>query len=63
MRIAAGWARMLIGLLAIGGDVGIVVAIVGLLPLGAGAVNVCLFAPLFGADLWGHPRTAGATAH
>ncbi len=33
--------------------VGILLAVVGLLPLVAGLVDVCIFAPLFGAPLSG----------
>ena len=39
-----------------GGTAGIVMAIVGLVPLAAGAANVCLFGPLLGSDLHGTAR-------
>jgi len=61
VRIAAGIALILVGLLAVGGAGGIVIAIVGLVPLSAGIFNFCLFGPLFGVDLRGrelHSRTA-----
>ena len=53
LRIVAGIALILIGLLAIGGTGGVILAIVGLVPLAAGIFNFCLFGPLFGLDLWG----------
>jgi len=34
-----------------------VLAVVGLVPLGAGAANVCLFGPLLGSDLHGNPKS------
>jgi hypothetical protein len=56
--------RILVGLGLIGGGVflsvtastmtvGIILAVVGLLPLVAGLVDVCVFAPLFGAPFSG----------
>ncbi len=50
IRIVAGLALILIGLVAIGGTGGIIVAVIGLVPLGAGAANVCIVGKLFGAD-------------
>lgn len=47
-RIVAGIALILIGLLAIGGIWGWILAIVGLVPLLAGLFDRCVFAPLFG---------------
>jgi hypothetical protein len=61
LRIAAGIALILVGLVAIGGTGGIVVAVIGLVPIAAGVSNVCILGPLFGADIWGHPRGAGPT--
>jgi hypothetical protein len=52
-RIVAGVALILIGLLAVHGVVGWVLAIIGLVPLGAGLVDVCVFAPLFGLPFVG----------
>ena len=49
IRIVAGLALILIGLVAIGGTGGIIVAVIGLVPLGAGAANVCIVGKLFGA--------------
>ena len=48
IRIVAGLALILIGLLAPEGLAGWIVAIVGLVPLAAGVFDWCVFAPLFG---------------
>ena len=58
-RIVAGIVLIALGLFALGGTAGIVVAVIGVGPLVAGAVDVCLFAPLFrlpfkGVDLRYH---------
>lgn len=55
VRIVAGIALVLVGLLAIGGVAGWIVAIIGLVPLGAGLFDRCVFAPLFGLPFVG-PR-------
>jgi len=57
LRIAGGGALIVAGL-AIGGTGMTILAIVGVVPLAAGAFNVCLFAPLFGLDFMGHKRAA-----
>jgi Na+/glutamate symporter len=48
LRIVAGIALIAIGLWTVGGTWGIVLAVVGLVPLVAGIFNFCVFAPLFG---------------
>jgi hypothetical protein len=53
VRILAGIALVAWGLMGLGGATGIVVAIVGLIPLVAGLFDFCVFAPLFGAPLSG----------
>ncbi len=45
LRVIAGLALIVIGL-AIGGTGGVILAIVGLVPLVAGVLNVCFIAPL-----------------
>lgn len=40
----------------IGGTGGIVLGIVGIVPVALGVLNVCLLGPLFGASLRGSPR-------
>jgi hypothetical protein len=48
IRITAGIALIVIGLGLVQGTVGWILAIVGLVPLGAGVLDKCVFAPLFG---------------
>jgi hypothetical protein len=53
VRVVAGLALILWGLMGLGGTVGIIVAVVGAVPLLAGIFDFCIFAPLFGAPLSG----------
>ncbi len=53
VRIVAGVALIGGGLLALGGTVGIIVAAIGLVPLLAGALDVCVFSALFGGPFAG----------
>ncbi len=48
LRIVAGLALIPIGLLTVTGPVGVGLAVFGLVAISAGALNFCLFAPLFG---------------
>ncbi len=48
LRIVAGIVLIVVGLAVVHGIGGIVLAIVGLVPLVAGMFNFCVFAPLFG---------------
>jgi cobalamin biosynthesis protein CobD/CbiB len=48
IRIVAGLALIIVGVVFVGGTLGTILAVVGLVPLLAGIVNVCVFAPLFG---------------
>ena len=59
VRIAAGIALVVWGLWGLGSTAGLVVAIVGLVPLIAGLFDFCVFAPLFGAPLSGPKIRAG----
>jgi hypothetical protein len=58
-RIIAGVVLIASGLFGLGGQTGIVVAVVGLVPLLAGLFDFCVFAPLFGAPLSGPRIRAG----
>ncbi len=58
-RIVAGVGLVLWGLLGLNGTTGVVVAIVGLVPLAAGLFDFCVFAPLFKAPLSGAKIRAG----
>lgn len=53
LRVAAGTAIVAVGLLALDGTAGIIVTVIGMIPLLAGMFDVCLVAPLFGASFSG----------
>lgn len=52
LRIVAGIALIIIGLAVIHGTGGIILAVIGLVPLVAGLFNFCVFAPLFGGPFF-----------
>ncbi len=58
-RILAGLVLIALGVLVVHGAGGIVLVVVGLLPLVAGLFDFCVFAPLFGAPLSGSKIRAG----
>ncbi len=51
-RIVAGVVLIVLGFM-VGGAVGWILAIIGLVPIAAGAGNVCLLAPILGAPFKG----------
>ena len=53
VRIVAGAALIGVGLLVVKGTGGVVLAIVGLLPIVTGVFDVCIFAPLAGLPFLG----------
>jgi hypothetical protein len=53
IRAVAGIALVVWGWFGLAGTTGMVVAVIGLLPLLAGIFDFCVFAPLFGAPLSG----------
>ncbi len=53
LRIVSGIVLIAVGLGLVGGTGGIVLAVIGLVPLLAGAFDVCFFGVLFGAPLRG----------
>ena len=53
IRIVAGIILIALGLMVLGGTWGIILAIIGLVPLLAGLFDFCVFAPLFGHALSG----------
>lgn len=59
LRIVVGIALIALGVFAVGGAWGVVLAVVGAVPLIAGVVGICLFAPLFGYTLTGERRSLG----
>ncbi len=60
LRIIAGLALIVIGLFSVSGTGGLILAVVGAVPLMAGIFDVCLFAPLFGGPLKGADARAKA---
>ena len=58
LRIIAGVALIAVGV-SIGGAGGVIIAVVGVVPLAAGIFNFCLAGPLLGVDLMGR-RPAGS---
>jgi len=60
LRIVVGLALIVIGLFSVGGTGGIILAVVGAVPLLAGVFDVCLFAPLFSGPLKGAEARAQA---
>lgn len=58
-RVVAGIVLVALGLLVLKGTGGIVVAVVGLVPLVAGLFDFCVFAPLFGCPMSGPKIRAG----
>ncbi|MEZ4669603.1 MAG: DUF2892 domain-containing protein [Anaerolineae bacterium] len=59
VRIVAGIVLIAIGLLALQGTTGIIVAVIGVVPLAAGVFDFCVFAPLFGNPFSGPKIRAG----
>lgn len=59
IRVVAGVALAALGLLVLKGTAGIIVAVVGLVPLAAGLLDFCVFAPLFGCPMSGPKIRAG----
>ncbi len=60
VRIIAGLILIAVGLLSVGGTGGIILVAVGAVPLLAGVLDVCLFAPMFGGPLKGADARAQA---
>ena len=58
-RVVAGIILVALGLSVMHGVGGIILAIVGLVPLLAGLFDFCVFAPLFGAPMSGSKIRAG----
>ena len=53
VRVIAGLALILWGVLGLGGTTGIILAVIGAVPFLAGLFDFCVFAPLFGNPLSG----------
>lgn len=59
LRGVVGIALIAWGLGGLGGTAGLIIALVGALPLLAGVLDFCVFAPLFGNPLSGKKIRAG----
>jgi hypothetical protein len=59
VRIVAGLALVAWGIFGLAGATGILVAVIGAVPLLAGLLDFCVFAPLFGNPLSGSKIRAG----
>jgi uncharacterized membrane protein HdeD (DUF308 family) len=59
VRIVAGIVLIVVGLFVVQNTGGIVLAVVGLVPLLAGVLDFCVFAPLFGAPFSGKAIRSG----
>ena len=57
LRIIAGGGLIAAGI-SIGGTGGVIIAVVGIVPLAAGVFNFCLAGPLFGVDLMGREHAS-----
>lgn len=57
-RIIAGLALIAAGLFVITGTAGYVVATIGIVPLLAGTIDICIFGPLLGCPLKGSEARA-----
>lgn len=55
-RILLGLVLIVLGLAVIGGQGGLILAIIGIVPIALGALDVCILAPAFGCPLRGAPR-------
>ena len=60
IRIIAGIALIAWALLGLGGAARIIVALIGAVPLLAGLLDFCVFAPLFGCPTSGPKVRAGS---
>lgn len=59
VRILAGLALIVWGAFGVHGAAGVVLGVVGAVPLVAGLLDFCVFAPLFGLPLSGPKIRAG----
>lgn len=53
IRAIAGIVLIVLGFFVIGGTIGMIVGIVGFVPLAAGVFNFCLLGPVFGGHVSG----------
>lgn len=60
IRVVAGIALLIWGIWGLGGAAGIIVALIGAVPLLAGLFDFCVFAPLFKNPFKGRDIRAGS---
>ncbi len=53
LRVVAGGVLIYVGLSVVQGVAGTILAVVGLLPIATGLLNICLIGPLLGAPMKG----------
>ncbi len=58
-RIVVGIALIILGIVGLSGTTGLIVAVIGAVPLLAGVFDFCIFAPLFGRPLSGSKLRSG----
>jgi Inner membrane protein YgaP-like, transmembrane domain len=54
LRVLVGLVLLYVGLTMVHGVVGLLIAVVALLPITAGTLDFCLLGPALGAPFWGH---------
>lgn len=55
-RVVLGLVLMVLGFGVVGGTGGVILGIVGIVPIALGVLNVCMLAPVFGCPLRGAPK-------
>ncbi|HZW90356.1 MAG TPA: YgaP-like transmembrane domain [Myxococcaceae bacterium] len=58
LRVVFGGLLIWVGLNVLGGTAGTVVALLGIVPIATGLLNICILGPLLGAPLRGSSRPA-----
>ena len=58
LRVAFGAVLIYVGLNVIQGTAGTVVALLGIVPIATGLLNICILGPLLGAPMRGGPGPA-----
>lgn len=53
LRVVMGLVLIIVGMTSLEGTTGIVVTVIGAVPLLAGVLDLCFFAPLFGLSIKG----------
>jgi DUF2892 family protein len=61
LRVVFGGVLIYVGLNVVQGVAGTVVALLGIVPIATGLLNLCLIAPLLGASMKGSPGAAPKT--